>query len=396
MKLLMLLGNLNNQGDANLNIAKILTDEFIKIGNDIMIMGYSTGKDINNFDIADNEIIYFKIRDFTEVTTKSKRLINLLLYKYISIVLRFKYRRQLKKTIKNYCIDSIIAVSLPIFQAEILSKLPYKGIKVIIQLDPYYLNPNIVRNNKLRYELNILNKFDIQYSSIKIDRTVYDNLYYSNIKQKIFNFPNIRLFSRNISDTSDMVSNKINIVFTGNLYSTIRTPDYFLTLFDKLDKGKYQLHFFGGGDDKVLSYIKSNKRDNITIHGLVSRERAITAMIDSDILLNINNSTPNLIPSKIYDYISTGKPIINMVKIDCCPSLSILAGYTLNINVFEKLELTDRVVLEVSNFCLENKNNNIPFNIIKEFYRDNTSKVVSENILDDIKELVTERQIINR
>ena len=58
-------------------------------------------------------------------------------------------------------------------------------------------------------------------------------------------------------------------------------------------------------------------------------------MEESDILINIGNTIDNQVPSKIFDYISKRKPIINLYKISNCPSLKYLKKYPLALNLEE-------------------------------------------------------------
>ena len=46
--------------------------------------------------------------------------------------------------------------------------------------------------------------------------------------------------------------------------------------------------------------------------GRVSHTVAIQYMSEADFLLNIGNSISSMVPSKIFEYISTGKPIISI------------------------------------------------------------------------------------
>jgi len=96
-----------------------------------------------------------------------------------------------------------------------------------------------------------------------------------------------------------------------------------------------ELHFLGPVDscmDLFAPYnVLLNKR--IFLHGKVSREMAVRAMQSADILVNIGNTNPFQEPSKIIEYASTGKPIINITSISEDSSALALEKYPAVINV---------------------------------------------------------------
>ena len=60
-----------------------------------------------------------------------------------------------------------------------------------------------------------------------------------------------------------------------------------------------------------------NISKNIHFLGKKRKEDIIRIYQEADILVNIGNSIDNQMPSKIFEYISTGKPILNFYKIRC-------------------------------------------------------------------------------
>ena len=51
--------------------------------------------------------------------------------------------------------------------------------------------------------------------------------------------------------------------------------------------------------------------------------------------MNIGNKVLNQVPSKLFTYIATGKPIINLCTSRNCPTIPYLDKYPLSLNVFE-------------------------------------------------------------
>lgn len=114
-------------------------------------------------------------------------------------------------------------------------------------------------------------------------------------------------------------------VYIGSLPKNIRSPQYLLDLFRSFDNAKWYLHIYGSNEypDLVAKYEKFN----IEYKGVVTHEEALKIMKDADYLVNIGNSFSEMVPSKIFEYISTGKPIISTFKIQNDPCIKYLNLY---------------------------------------------------------------------
>lgn len=82
-----------------------------------------------------------------------------------------------------------------------------------------------------------------------------------------------------------------------------------------LDAARYELHIFGYGplQGKVEEYAKQHK--NIHFHGQVPNTRLLSVLSTMDILVNprvVNvDISDYTFPSKIVEYLATGKPVIS-------------------------------------------------------------------------------------
>jgi len=115
---------------------------------------------------------------------------------------------------------------------------------------------------------------------------------------------------------------RIILSYFGVLYKDVRNPNGLLFMLDSLINSqnklnyKIELHFFGDHTpclDTFQAYSSLSK--SITFHGSVSKEIALMAMHQSDVLINIGNITNYQLPSKIVEYVSVYKPIINIISI---------------------------------------------------------------------------------
>jgi hypothetical protein len=99
---------------------------------------------------------------------------------------------------------------------------------------------------------------------------------------------------------------------------------------------RVELHLFGAMDSCMEQFTSYQKLTGqcIFLYGPVCREKAIQAMHSADILINIGNANPYQEPSKVVEYASAGKPIVNITTVANDSSAFVLGEYPAVINVF--------------------------------------------------------------
>ena len=104
--------------------------------------------------------------------------------------------------------------------------------------------------------------------------------------------------------------------------------------------------------------------DKHSFYSQVSREEAQKLMVNSaHCLLSIGNKNPNQIPSKVVEYLATGKPIIHFTEIDNDPVIKLSDEFdnliTLNKNDEENLSLLiEEMFSKIEKFDIDKFNNN--------------------------------------
>lgn len=132
---------------------------------------------------------------------------------------------------------------------------------------------------------------------------------------------------------------KTRFVFVGRLYRRIRPPDFLLRLFATLLRKRpeigAELHFFGDMEECRESFqpYEALIGKSIFLHGPVSRERALRAVRDAAIVVNIANDTRYQMPSKVMEYVSFGKPVLNLVRIEADSAARFLEDYPAVLNL---------------------------------------------------------------
>lgn len=179
----------------------------------------------------------------------------------------------------------------------------------------------------LRWEKKLFSSFDL-IMIMECHKEHYYGDYFSAFKSKmkIVNFP---LLSRVNATRSNTEGEKVKFVYAGSLYKQLRNPQYLcdvlVILSQEIDMGCV---FLGGGDcSPIINSANSNSNGAIRYIGMQPHSVAMQLIYDADILLSIGNAESPMAPSKIYEYMSTGKPIIHTYTYDRDPCIEPLKKY---------------------------------------------------------------------
>ena len=175
-----------------------------------------------------------------------------------------------------------------------------------------------------------------------------------------------------------MPKEKINLLFTGWLYSEIRSPRYFLELAKHLDS-RFRIVFMGRECELLRERFDFDTSAEVVTLPNQPYQVALNAMAKADILINIGNSVPVHMPSKTLEYINAGKPIVNFHKLPDCPTLHYTRRYPLCLNIYEGDAPDPEAFLR---FCLQNRSRTAPAMNIPEC----TPNFIARVILDEIGE----------
>ena len=152
----------------------------------------------------------------------------------------------------------------------------------------------------------------------------------------------------------EKTTKKTNLVYAGLFYRDIRNPEKMLNILSRLSS-ECEIKLFGQGcEDIVDEKKKLFDKSTINLGGLISHEECLNEISKADFLINLGNSITNQMPSKVFEYISFGKPIINFYFTEEDMCLKVFKSYPLafNINVNN---YTEEDVKNLNKFIYENK-----------------------------------------
>lgn len=245
-----------------------------------------------------------------------------------------RYVSKVDELIRNNNISTVVAVYTPIEAIKsgaILKKkysylnLIYYSLDTLSNEKGYGLLPEVFRSKiGFKHEKIFFSLYD-RVILMNCHKAHYEQKAFSCYKNKIW-FTDFPLFeSHNTNLKNSRKSYKL--VYTGYLNKHMRNPRVLLEFLRPFLK-EYILHFYVRGDcDEIIDEYIKEYPSNIINHGFVSHEESLKAISDADVLLSIGNFDTNMVPSKIYEYISTGKPIFHVYSYDKDPCLLVFEKY---------------------------------------------------------------------
>ena len=119
----------------------------------------------------------------------------------------------------------------------------------------------------------------------------------------------------------------INLLYIGTIPAHIRDPRIFLEVFCAIKDPKLRLVFIGSNTCPHVfeEFCGNDKR--IKVYPFVEHDQAIALMHEADVLVNLGNNLESMTPSKVFEYMSAGKPIVSTAPIRKEPSIKYLKRY---------------------------------------------------------------------
>ena len=360
---------------------KLLVDELVLQGHEVTVVTGTkqTSQDnrIKTIFVGNSRAsnVVVSLRNQSNTLSTKKRL-KVIFYKLLKKVYRFAIRNfawpdytmfwllsifnARKKLDLEY--DVIISVSLP-FSSHIAGYMINKkiGKPWIMDIgDPFTLKKTAPENNSFLY--GRLNKF-------------YEKKFYHQASQILFTHEDamkthinefqiqeskaavgqpISKFQEDLYELSknyDYGTKDIKFGYFGIFTQGVRTPDNFLEFLRKLKD--YEMHWYINSDSEII--LKKNILDSSkhNYHSQVSRDEALELMTTSfHCLVSVGNLNPNQIPSKVIEYIATGKPVVHFAEIKDDPVIPIAEEFD---NLFIITTNTDlnKFKKELQNYFLE-------------------------------------------
>lgn len=278
------------------------------------------------------------------------------------------YRKAIHEHVKTN-FDAVIAVYTPVdtLYAGYLLKKKYPEIKFI----PYYLDalaggwgPMKWSNEKINKRTRLLEQKIDAVADIVVSMKsseAYHRMFpmiESEGKRVFLDVPTfVEIKDSGISIECKNKKN-ITVLYSGSIHFPDRNPlpllKHFAIICNKLH---VELLFMGSNNcQHIFDEYEKISNGKIRTIGQFSHSEAIQRLRSADVLVNIGNTNPNTVTSKIFEYMQFKKPIISTFSIENEPSIPYLEKYGNYFLLDERSESDFQKVNEqLQTFLLSNK-----------------------------------------
>lgn len=403
-KVLFILHEYYPYGSAITNCIDPIIQEMKKKNIEVSIITRRTQRIIKKFEIIDNVKVY-RINDYftmnnsiienskSKIRTCYHRLIRKIIWNYKTIIKKdndgyLNKERTIKlinKHLKNN-FDTIISCSYPFKTHRIAYEIKKENNKIVwvaYQFDPHSLNCTLDENKieqRMNEEIKILSNADKIFlpmdnyeQNIKTELNVLKEKYYP------IDFPLIKEKRNNNKSKKNKL---IKFAFTGTLYDNIRLPYNMLDFFRNIEFD-YELNLCYITSTKISNKLKDYKKvfgKKLILNENLSKEKCDEIIDSSNIIINIGNEISNQTPSKVFEYVSYGKPIINFYSIKEDTSKKVLEKYPLKLNIYK--DFTKEDMDKFNDFCNKNFNKILSFKEATKNYK--TAEQVADEFIREV------------
>ena len=338
------------------------------------------------------------INNFTGIKNKINKAILMSLRgeKYLSAICS---KSNIEKDIAEEYLKALREINEPI-DAIIPACIPFEGVLAAVEYGkenktkviPYFFDPfadnTALHRTKKNLEKKLKNHLELEEYIIKNSQNVilmehmkkhfFEN--FSKYKEKFIVMEHPTLINNKLRVEKDD-SDAINITYAGAFNKGVREPDYLLKLISNCNNAIKLNVFSVGNCEEIIGEYASKENSNIIAHGGVDKSKATEALLKADVLVNVGNVVSNQTPSKIFEYIAMGKPLIHLYYNDTDAVNKILKKYPCALCIKQEEENIDKNIEKIIDFCKTNSELKIPFEEIKKIYPEALPETTGELIL---------------
>lgn len=292
-------------------------------------------------------------------------------------------RREIERLDARYHFDAVCAVCAPYRTAFALETAHITGKKLLWQLDPYASNQDYQAPGGFAREGQLLDALDASFITPQA-LPDYEGGPLSPWREKVhlLGFPVL------LPGQPVPAHTGIRCVFCGSLYPTVREPDFALSLFTALNEPDVTLTMAGGGWQRFAAQAQQAAEvlgDRFVRPGPVPPAQAAALETGADILLSLGNRYDNQMPSKLFGYLGTGKPVLHLAVSPTDPTLPYLARYPLALVLHQQEGVTPAVVDRLRGWLRTVLGQRLPYEQVAALYPEFTPEQVATDFLSALR-----------
>lgn len=390
-KYLFILGSFYPNPSANGVCIQNICDSISKENNDIYILSENNKSIEETIKFKDYNINLIKQRNINRIdnrrktVTKMNSILHFKTWPITSYKVTNNFYRRSVYLIEKFDINNVICVCNPFETIYVGNKLKEKFPE--IKLTYYFLDaffngrkPSWMTTGTYENRLLVHAYSSFQNANNIIfmkNHKIPENIMIE-FKNKI-HFLDIPLFNQSLWKNNTTKERIPVFLYVGNFVSGLREPDYlFEILWGLYSNGfKFKAYFYGNLIDEPLpKYAKNLINENVVfIRAQIDHEEALVKMMDADILINVDSTNRNFIPSKLFEYISTGNTILNISEGNNDISMIYLEKYERYVSFNKSKDVDFKVLINEIEKKISGENN-INLEIIKSKFETNTPETL--------------------
>lgn len=252
---------------------------------------------------------------------------------------------------------------------------------------PKFFSKRAIINRGLKIERKLYNLADSVFlmKSSEGHQLKYNDQYGS--KMRFLDIPMLLSRSDNNSLNSNKPSYLCKMLFVGSISSKIRNPKTLIDALLQVESQNFVCEFVGNIDcNDEFSDLKVRMGERLIFTGFMDHDKLEGKIAEADILLNIGNLIPSMVPSKIFEYMSYQKPIISTYDISNEPSAIYLRQYPLAL-LLSKDTAPKENAEKITQFIQNTNKNQLKYSMLEKQFYLNTPKAFADTLDKVMEEL---------
>ena len=305
--------------------------------------------------------------------------------------------------------DAVISVALPFTDhlAALVARRGWRGVAWIADYgDPFSFLEDTPPNNLHLYrrlnrwiDTRVMRSADAIVMPNREMRDLYVTAGLATV-DKIHVVPHIAAGALATAPMPQVVSvprRAVTFCFAGSFARGVRTPEYMFSLLPEII-GRLShigiqatMHIYGALNDcsgALAMIAREIAAARIVLHGTVPPHVAHQALVDSDILVNVGNSTPHRQPSKLVEYMCSGKPILNFATGARDSSLEMLEQYPSVLTLFEECREIESAAARAVQFS--EKPPAVPRDLVERLRVRHSASAIAATYLDVVRSVTAD------
>lgn len=292
-------------------------------------------------------------------------------------------RREIERLDAEFHFDVVCAVCAPYRAAFALEAARVGGKKLLWQMDPYAANRSYTAPGGFDRERRLLDAVDGSFVEATA-RALYEPgapLAACREKIRVLGLPALVPAEA----AAPAPRQGVRVTFCGTLGPGVREPDFALALFAALNDPDLTLTIAGPGmpyfDTAAAQRVLGGR---LVLPGRVPIAEGRALQADADVLLSLGNAVDNQVPSKLFEYMGSGKPLLHLAASRQDPCCGDLRRYPLALVLFADEGVTPAVTARLAGWLAGVRGKRLPYGEVAALFPGHTPERAAADFLDGV------------